>query len=274
MQDPKTNATLLFLKTTQPMFDKLNLTLQKDEPQIHLQQRLCAELLNDLYVKFITAEAIKRSHSLYDIEHQERKNQKAREHLLIGRDTRSYLKEMKECGMMTATERTEFYSGVRMYFVKAVDYLLLKFPLKDGLLSHAQVADVNERENASFESVEYFICRFPSLLGDSNEPDSKKVDQVEIEFQKYLVDSEIDESDARIDVKWSKMERKYPLLSKVMLGILSIPHSNADSERVFSAVTRNDTDQRPNMGNETLSSLIVHKTTMKANDTCCYKEEL
>ena len=54
-----TKATLLFLKSAQPIFDELNLLLQRDEPQIHRQQRICIDLLTNLYVRFVKPEAIK-----------------------------------------------------------------------------------------------------------------------------------------------------------------------------------------------------------------------
>jgi hypothetical protein len=48
----------------------------------------------------------------------------------------------------------------------------------------------------------------------------------------------------------------------LMLGILVIPHSNADSERIFSQVRKNRTEIRPNLSVSTLSSLMVLKTYM------------
>lgn len=44
-------------------------------------------------------------------------------------------------------------------------------------------------------------------------------------------------------------------LAKVMLGILTIPHSSAHCERVFSTVRKNRTDQRSSMSDSTLEAL-------------------
>ena len=49
-------------------------------------------------------------------------------------------------------------------------------------------------------------------------------------------------------------------LSKVMLGILSIPHSCAHCERVFSTVRKNRTNQRASTGDDTLEALLVLKS--------------
>ena len=70
---------------------------------------------------------------------------------------------------------------------------------------------------------------------------------------------------AKIDTKWVKLIPKFPMLSMVMLGILRIPHFNTDSERVFSAVARVDTNVRPNLGNKMMQSLVVVKASMMAH---------
>ncbi|MRA94265.1 hypothetical protein GH868_30560 [Bacillus thuringiensis] len=46
-------------------------------------------------------------------------------------------------------------------------------------------------------------------------------------------------------------------LSSVMLGILTIPHSSAHYECVFSCVRQNKTDTRNALGDDTLESLFV-----------------
>ena len=55
-----------------------------------------------------------------------------------------------------------------------------------------------------------------------------------------------------------------------MLSILSIGHSNADCERVFSLVNKCHTDQIT-LGPGTLEALVVQKVMMKGP---CYKQKL
>ena len=65
-----------------------------------------------------------------------------------------------------------------------------------------------------------------------------------------------------------------PKLANLMLGILVIPHSNADSERIFSQVRKNRTETRPNLSVSTLSSLMVLKTYMTSMDKKCYEHTI
>ena len=52
-----------------------------------------------------------------------------------------------------------------------------------------------------------------------------------------------------------------------MLGILTIQHSNAGCERIFSQVPKNKTDFRGSLSSKTLSSILVAKSHMKGH---CY----
>jgi hypothetical protein len=109
-------------------------------------------------------------------------------------------------------------------------------------------------------------------------------DSIEAEFSRFEVDNlpnSLVECN-RIDVAWSEHGKvkppdcaalKYAHLSKLMLCILVIPHSNADSERVFSGVRKNQTDSRPNLSVPTLESLLMLKTTMLNDKTCCYERK-
>ena len=64
---------------------------------------------------------------------------------------------------------------------------------------------------------------------------------------------------------------KFSELANLKLGVLVIPHSNADSERIFSQVRKNRTETRPNLSVSTLSSLMVLKTYMTSMDKKCYE---
>ena len=61
------------------------------------------------------------------------------------------------------------------------------------------------------------------------------------------------------------------MLSKVAKLVLTIPHSNADEERVFSLVRQNKTDSRNSLSLDgTLSSIL---TVKMACEEPCYKYE-
>lgn len=69
----------------------------------------------------------------------------------------------------------------------------------------------------------------------------------------------------------STSEQKYVYLPKIMLVILSIPHSNAEDERIFSLVMKNSTEFRPSLATKTLSDLLTQKVMSLASEHSCYE---
>ena len=210
---------------------------------------------------------------LTKIQYGKLENQKADGDLMIGKETKEYIKS----GALSAEDIKQFYSTVRNYYQNACSYVITTYPLDDPLIQHAEVLDVSKRMDNSFQSIQYFVERFPCHLGELD------TDQLEMEFANYQVDPlssvSSDFETARIDTKWHLIsqikdpatgEPAYPLLSKVMKGILVIPHSNAACERAFSIVRKNSTEFQPNMSTRTLQSLLTEK--MK-HQTTCYQRD-
>ena len=87
--------------------------------------------------------------------------------------------------------------------------------------------------------------------------------------------------DLRMDVLWSYVgDMKdtaesvlcYPRLRKVARLILTIPHSNAEEESVFSIIRKNKTCFHPNLDpEETLASVVTVKLAMELQNEESFK---
>jgi len=151
-----------------------------------------------------------------------------------------------------------------------------KFPLKSEILDHAEVTDINNRKEARFESVEFLLKKFPVLK-------PVDYDALQLQFLLYQIEAlpEPILTCTRPDEAWHMLSNlkdgegrpKFDQLAQLMKGILVIPHSNADSERVFSCVRKNRTEFRPTLGDGTLGSLLIEKQTMFASGRVCYKQQ-
>ena len=133
------------------------------------------------------------------------------------------------------------------------------------------------------------LCRFHLLLNFSTS-DTSKVEEEFLDYQ-LMKESDIPQSVwqsalledngseyYRMDILWSHMSSmkhpdgllKFQRLSEVALLVLTLPHSNAEEERVFSMVTKNKTKFRPNLKVDgTLSSILTIKL---ANPGVCAYE--
>ena len=202
--------------------------------------------------------------------------------------TRQKLQKLEREGDCSPNDTRKFFRGVRQFYEAAVEYIIAKFPLTDELLLHARFVDFENRESAEFKNVEYFMTRYIEVLAF----DLKQVDKVYDEFVAYqmLEKSDIPESvwelanerskdeddeddeghvHVRMDVIWAYLSRmrtddnchlKLPLLSKVAKLVLTLPHSNAGEERVFSLIRLNKTPYRSSLSLDgTLSSILTIK---------------
>jgi hypothetical protein len=92
--------------------------------------------------------------------------------------------------------------------------------------------------------------------------------KLELEFAEYQMLDTVPVND-RIDLVWVAIgamkdatgEPMFENLPRVMLGILTIPHSNAQCERIFSCVRANKTYVRNLLGTVTLDAIMVMKST-------------
>ena len=194
---------------------------------------------------------------------------KSTEDIVIGHQCRSFIAENKD-----DLDLDQFYCNVKDFYIAASKYMTQKYPFDEELLVHAKVVDISSKSSVKFSSVEYFVKRFGFI------PD-EKLDELETEFVEYQADSSIVyDPHTRIDVQWSEIaqiedvsrsRKKYSLLSSVMKMVMTIFHSNADCERIFSTVGKNKTKERTSMNTDTLNSLLAHKLAMQSKRATCYE---
>ena len=227
---PKTAATRP--KTCSTAATEANTLLQQDQPCIHVLHRTLTTQLKDLLNRFVKPEVI---NAAAEVQFSQPGNQKSNEALFIVHNTRTFIADHPE---LEELQLAKVYSAVRAFYVKAVEYMVKKFPYKDPVLLNASVADMSTRDSADFNSIRYFRGRFPCLRMNAEE-----MDKLEGQFMTYQTDvlPESITSCDRPDTQWHLMSQlkdgyghlKYPLLCRVMLAILCIFHSNADCERIF-----------------------------------------
>ncbi|GFS19858.1 retrovirus-related Pol polyprotein from type-1 retrotransposable element R2 [Elysia marginata] len=275
-EDKSSKAYALFLQYSLPLFTEANLLLQKEEPVMHLLQERLHDVATDLLVAFVKPTSIVSSKDLYAIEHDKRKNQKDREELSIGEKTRAYLESSKGHGLSN-TAITNFYEDVRAFYSKSLTYMFSKLPMQKEELRKANVLNVAQRARSKYEDIRFWLNRFPCLSRNID------IDKLQTEFAKFQVDALTGlDLEERVDKLWGKIamircadsDPKYARLSSVMLGLLAIPHSNADAERVFSLVRKNKTEARASMSRQLLSDIIILKASMLANEMVCHTFEL
>ena len=285
--NPITEVYLLFYQAIIPTFTTLNKFLQRETPCIHLLNDKLQSFFFNLLSKFVKVSIIrdaKEKGELFDVDFSI-DNQLQDGKIFIGIMTRQILRKLLNEGDIAEYEVSKFYSGVRDFYTTAIQYIKDTYPLSDPFLQHAKLVNFQDREEICFDSVEYFISRFPHLSA-LNTPRETELLQEEFVHYQLLSDSEIptqvwEEAKVnedehvyyRIDALWGyicKMQSigssqlKFPRLALVAKTVIVVSHSNATEERVFSMIHKNKTPFRPSLALDgTLSSIITVKLAIE-----------
>ena len=261
LKSPTKKLYILFLTNTLPVFEEVNLELQSDEPMIHIVRRKMLKLLKLLFLRFLKPVAL-HGKPVLDVQFHPPYHHKADADLLIGDAARKYIANGDRVGLRDS-KVTEFYSDVKAFFIASCTYLKNKLPFKDELLIHVEIADIALQLDTKPSSVRYFLNRFPCLLASG-----VSEEDILLEFSIFQATDITTCKKKRLDETWKtiaelKDDNGAVLLKhlpRFMLSLLTIPHSSAHCERVFSCVRKNRTDQRASMGNDTLDALLVVKS--------------
>ena len=211
---------------------------------------------------------------MYEVDFHKTENQKEDGDLVVWTASSKVAKTLPEKG------KKIFVTHVKKYFCTVCDYILQKFPINEVIIS-TKVAVVSALPNAYFSDVRYFLisscnwfriwwCWFWCLCWCVGIPilypivgrlrrDKKKKKSERIEKQWSLI-GKIKNVDGTL---------KYRHTANIMLSILTIPHSNAECERIFSMVNKTKRKFRSNINDETLEKLIMVKISLQGS---CYEQ--
>ena len=261
-----------FLVDALQPFDAINTELQSDASKIHVLQQRLEKLIKQLMVKFVQPAVFQRDGIFANLE---KENLRQSSDIIIGKAAAEFI--AKEKSKMKESRLSEFFDAARDFYVTSITYLRAKLPLKNDVYSHAAVINPANQLTCQFQSVEFFIKRFPVLL-----PPNASLHDLQLEFATYQCTDIASCIEERMDKTWASISRLtegqepiFKLLSQVMLHLLTIPHSSAHCERIFSLVRKNHTEFRSRLENSTMEALLIAKSRPgSAGDRDYSKEEL
>ena len=160
-------------------------------------------------------------------------------------------------------------------------------PLDDLLYKCSRFIEFSDRSKVSFDELTELLTSFPRRF-DNYIKDPHQLDDLEEEYQEYetMYDNDMSKeiweeslvkvSEGRsyywMDIIWSEIKKSLPKLENIVLFLLTIPHSNAGEERIFSITEKNKTKFLSNLDNETsLNSIMLIKTNTPEPFKSCYQ---
>ena len=216
-------------------------------------------------------------HGLCVVDYNNPDNHVPNESLVIGFVTRQTISKLLEEGDISSHQYVKFFNAAKAFLIRATEYLLKWYPLQDELLKHATWLDFEERLEKSFDSVEFFVHSYPNLFPhmDINRLNEQflnyqllSADEIPLSVKETAGLSE--ENPHCVGSLWGYLRNvrkpgssahKFDLLFKVAEVVMTIPHSNAGEERIFSYINKNKTPSTSSLKLDgMLSTLLLVKT--------------
>lgn len=267
----ETKLYLLFLNSILPTINSFNVAFQATNySTIYLLHPEMKKLTKRLLRCFVKLDVI-QTNDITQTEYQDQENQLESHDLEIGNDARILALNLEENGFTNEVKR--FHDHVRLFFSKLVQTIFLKFPFNSTFLSDLRI--LNPAERQSYNDFPGAVVRLANELPQLEL--SEKLDQLKTEAIDYqMADSKDLPAATDTDLFWAEMHNVkglssvspiYDNLLLLVRALLSIPASNADSERCFSMIRKIDSEERSQLCRQTIASLLALKLNI---DEECY----
>ncbi len=281
LEDPLVLPLLYFLSYILPHIDRFNCIFQKSYQNTTCQLYVEINRLVKLYAaNLLTSASIQASGT--NLKNLKFDSQLENEHLGIGTETWAAISVFEQ-----ERNTKPFFEAVRKFYVTSIKKMIQKFPFGDSLFRDLEILLPTKLTSTTTISIALKLAeRFPQL----EISDTFSLDKLREECLDYTLSSaDLPTPDMytaadgierpQIGRYWRKVSQlltldrqpRFPLLYKLMIGLMTIPASNADAERGFSMLRKIHTDQRSNLSQSTITALMSIKLNC---EDCCIDTEL
>nr|CAH7749979.1 unnamed protein product [Callosobruchus chinensis] len=255
LEDPLIKTYFMFLEWILPKFTNLNLYFQKGSPlilELHSRTRegykeLLMCYMNDRYVL---------QNDLMSIDPQNRTQFKKKNELYLGVKVLQLISEMKS----NIVALDHFYDCCLNFFSTFCKQIRERYDFDDHLLSQLhQFKPKNATTTHRLESL-VPLLKLTRLAAFEN------WQHIDDEWRKLPLfpKNELPSVDSEPDIFWGKLKKintdgvfLFRNVSEYVLNILSLPHSNAECERVFSKLNLIKTKLRNTLKIDTIGKSIL-----------------
>ena len=276
LKNPLYKLVLNFLEFALDSLCKFNATFQLDLPKLPALKTEVRRLLCVLLGRFMTAECIKQSgDNIENISLSSLSNpdcQMPDTCLGIGHKARAFIDDPTT--LLSASMERTFYDGVRIFYITVATKILQKFTFQDNLIDDIGILLPENRDIIRPQTALRLARRF-AMTVPMPAHDSLEEEVLDYSLAPITTLPQVEEGQDQLCQYWQAIGRmkcvdgthRFPNLARLAKCMLSLPHSNADTERVFSIVRKIVTDYRTEMEQDTLCALVACKLN---SDFDCY----
>ena len=246
---------------------KFNAAFQSSLPMLPTLKIEVNRLLKILLGRFLKADVIQNVNvDASDLNFNDQTIQLQDEQLGIGHSTWGYISDQED--FIDSRVKKLFFTGVRDFYCAVATTIVKKFPFKDSVLDDVAYLFPDNRATVDMAAVSRMANRFQAAVPE------QLLDALEEEVLDYKL-APLSSMPTTTDIcsYWQEVGQMYvlngtlrfPNLAKLAKCILTLPLSNADTERVFSIVKKIVTSYRTDLEQTTLCALVSCKLNSDCN---------
>ncbi|XP_076049531.1 protein FAM200B-like [Oratosquilla oratoria] len=271
LRNPFIKLYYCFLDWILPKFTNFNKYFQSDKPVITVLHEKVSALFKEIILSFMEREYVMKTElCLIDPNRKDK-------HLS---DTEIYLgvKVLQELQVSRVTARKyelkEFFQRCREFMSVACCEIKKKYDFSDNVISKLNCLTPTNALSSNFRksvpSLVPLVTALPLLVPPEDSSLLQRLDD-----QWRILPLEGDNSALNtedIDKFWTTLSKDKPNLtdlSQFALSVLSLPHSNAECERVFSKINLFKTKARNRLKTATVNGALLATECMKSTGSCC-----
>lgn len=273
MQDMRSKAYLLFLKYALNFLNSFNALFQARIVLIHKLFDSSEKLFKQICSNFLKPEVYAANSNLSQINVKHPNNFQELENINLGIECEEFIHNMPQ------TEKNDILKMCLQFYITVAAQIQSRLPLNNNFFRNLQFLDPNVAFN--FNNRTKFNIDIKEVA--KMYPNHIDLTALSLEWQNLpntFNDFEIsDLKNMPMEEMWLKItdcknfneEYLFPTLKEIIKIVLSLPHSNAEAERIFSCVTDIKSKKRNLIGDDNLNAMCVLRSSLQNNNINCTK---
>lgn len=269
LHNPVTKMFFAFLAFILPAINKVNVEFQATSFRVHKLRKSINSSAKAILSYFMKKESLKDK-DLSKINLNDPSNYLQIEDIYRGAKVESIA--LDSSSSISKRDLQDFQVKTLNFYVTLSKQMFQRF-LSSGMFDKLQLLEALDPENVREgkpKSVIPLAVKFPNII---EEQDYEELNREWRELILFEIPS-LRESSMEPEQFWYAVSKekcgdrlRFPHVSKLMMNLMSLPHSSAAAERIFSLVTNIKTKQRSRLNTSTLNSL-PHSKALLQNVNC------
>lgn len=269
LHNPVTKMFFAFLAFILPAVNKVNVEFQATSFRVHKLRKSINSSAKAILSYFMKRESLKDK-DLREINLNDPSNYLKIEDIYRGAKVESIA--LESSSNISKKELHDFQVKTLNFYVTLSKQMFQRF-LSSGMFDKLQLLEALDPENVREgkpKSVIPLAVKFPNII---EEQDYEELNSEWRELILFEIPS-LRESSMEPEQFWFTVskekcadELRFPKVSKLMMNLMSLPHSSAAAERIFSLVSNIKTKHRSRLKTSTLNSLL-HSKALLQDENC------